>query len=59
MTLECRDTKLWPVFWVHHRCLHLEGQSKKKQPEKERKTHTHTKESVRRFEFFKKSKKNP
>jgi hypothetical protein len=64
MTLvECRDTKLWPVLWVHHKCLYLEGQSKKKQPEKEGRkhththTHSHTKEYARRFEEKKKQKK--
>jgi hypothetical protein len=61
MTLECRDTKLWPVFWVHHKCVYLEGQSKKKRPEKEGKknTHTHTQKSTQEDLREKKSKKNP
>jgi hypothetical protein len=60
MTLECRDTKLWPGFWVHHKCLFLEGQSKKKQPEKERKKRTHAQKSPQEdLSKQKKSKKNP
>jgi hypothetical protein len=28
MTLECKDTKLWPIFWLHQNVsLYLEGQS--------------------------------
>jgi hypothetical protein len=32
MTLECRDTKLWPVSGVHHKCLYHEGQSQSNGP---------------------------
>jgi hypothetical protein len=32
MTLECRDTKLWHVSGVHHKCLYHEGQSQSNGP---------------------------
>jgi hypothetical protein len=61
MTLvECRDTKLWPVLWVHHKCLYLEGQSQKKQPEKDGRKHTqhtHTQKSTQEDLRKKKAKK--
>jgi hypothetical protein len=59
MTLECRDTKLWPVLWVHHKCLYLEGQSKKKSQKKKGKKHTHTQKSPQEDLSKKKSKKHP